>query len=275
MSVDPVQEKFFNVRAAIPDAVDVLTTWRQRSDAYKLRSPRAQLDLAYGESAEQTLDYYPANETGGPLMMFIHGGYWQTLDKADSGFIAGAMVDAGVNVAVVNYDLCPHVNLSTIVEQMQSALQWLRSHAEDLGADPTRLFVSGHSAGGHLTGMLMATAAPNVIRGGLAVSGLFDLRALVNTTINDKVGLTMETAFDLSPMLMKPVDHAPVILAVGGKESQGFHDQSIRFGVQWRNAGARAELVSIAGCDHLRAIEALTEPDSNLFARTMCMISGD
>ena len=140
----------------------------------------------YGE-APREIDLFPARKGDGSCMMFIHGGYWRSRDKNDFSFLAPAWVDAGVSLAVVNYDLCPQVTVEEIVRQMLRASRWLWLHAEDYGMDQDRLYVGGHSAGGHLTAMLMSALWPTFDRalpkdlwkGGLAISGLYDLQPLL------------------------------------------------------------------------------------------------
>ncbi|GAB6052151.1 alpha/beta hydrolase [Magnetospira thiophila] len=263
MAVDPVQERLYNVRAAVPEHVQVFARWRQRSDAFKQSHPGARLDLAYGDGPQETLDLFPAAAPNAPLMMFLHGGYWQAMDKADNAFVAEALVAAGVHVAVVNYALTPIVSLEYIVAQVGRALVWLHDHAMELGGDPDRLFVAGHSAGGHLTAMLMTQFA--MIRGGLALSGLFDLEPLRQTTINDRVGLDAESAARLSPVHHQPIHAAPLLLAYGGAESDGFAWQMAELQKAW----GKMETLIVPGANHFETLEALAEPGSALLTATL------
>lgn len=279
MAIDPLFEGYYNVRAAIPEHPAFFAAWKERSAAFRRRAGGA-LDVAYGPSAAETLDLFPAGRPGGPLHLFIHGGYWQALGKGDNSFVAEALVEAGVTVAVVDYALCPAVTLDVIVEQMRRAVLWLRRHAFEYGADPERLQVSGHSAGGHLTGMLLATDWPalegglprRLIQSAVAVSGLFDLEPLRHTTINDKVGMDAETTRRLSPLLLDPAaPETPVLLAVGELESEGFHRQSDGLREAWREKGATVERLTLAGCHHLSAVEALADPAGELFRTALAM----
>lgn len=279
MAIDPLFEGHYNVRAAIPGHPAIFAAWKDRSTAFRKRAGGA-LDVAYGPSTAETLDLFPAGRSGGPLHLFIHGGYWQALGKDDSSFIAEALVEAGVTVAVVDYALCPAVTLDTIVEQIRRAVLWLRLHAFEYGADPDRLQVSGHSAGGHLVGMLLATdwpaldgAAPRrPIQSGIAISGLFDLEPLRHTTINDKVGMDGETARRLSPLWLDPTaPETPLVLAVGGEESEGFHGQSDRLRDVWGKKGVPIERLTLEGRHHLSAVEALADPTTDLFRRARAL----
>jgi len=279
MAIDPVHERHYNVRAAIPEHPAIFAAWKARSEAFRRRAGGV-LDVAYGPSAAETLDLFPAGLRGAPVHLFIHGGYWQALDKADSSFVAEALVEAGITVAVVNYALCPTVTLDAIVEQMRRAALWLWRHAGDYGADAGRIQLGGHSAGGHLVGMLMATdwlaldaAAPRrLIRGGIAVSGLFELAPLVQTTINDKVGMDAATARRLSPLFLDPTaPESPLVLAVGGLESGGFHGQSDAMAAAWREKGVPVERLTLAGRHHLSAVEALADRATDLFRRAVAL----
>ena len=124
MAIDPTFERHYNVRSAIPEHPAIFAAWKGRSEAFRKRAG-GRLDIAYGPSAAETLDLFPAGNSGAPVHLFIHGGYWQALDKADSSFIAEAFVESGITVAVVNYALCPAVTIDAIVEQMRRALLWL------------------------------------------------------------------------------------------------------------------------------------------------------
>ncbi|WP_316978594.1 alpha/beta hydrolase [Shumkonia mesophila] len=280
MVLDPTFERHYNVRAAIPEHPAIFAAWKARSEAFRKRTGGI-FDVAYGPSAAETLDLFPAGVRGAPVHLFIHGGYWQALDKADSSFIAEAFVEAGVTVAVVNYALCPAATIEAIVEQMRRALLWLWRHAAEHGGDAQRIQVSGHSAGGHLVGMLMATDWPGLdakaprrlIKSGVAISGLFDLGPLVQTTINDKVGMDAATAGRLSPLFLDPAaPESPLLLAVGGLESEGFHGQSDTMAAAWRAKGVAVERLTLPGRHHLSAVEALADPATDLFRRALALV---
>src|SRR5205085_6947693 len=179
-------ERLYNNRELVPEHPQYFARWAEDSQLARSRMS-CQLDLRYGEMPGETIDLFPARKGDGSCLMFIHGGYWRSLDKKDFSFLAPALVDGGISLAVVNYDLCPAVTIEEIVRQMLRASRWLWLHAEDYGMDQDRLYVSGHSAGGHLTAMLMCAQWPTFDRqlpkdlwkGGLAISGLYDLRPLV------------------------------------------------------------------------------------------------
>ena len=149
----------YNNRELVPDHAQYFARWAEGSA--RARSTMAcHLDIPYGDRPGEAIDLFPSRKGDGSCMMFIHGGYWRSLDKKDFSFLAPAWVDAGVSLAVVNYDLCPRVTMEEIVRQMLRASRWLWLHAEAYGMDQDRLYVSGHSAGGHLTAMLMSALWP-------------------------------------------------------------------------------------------------------------------
>ncbi|MCA3149868.1 MAG: alpha/beta hydrolase, partial [Rhodocyclaceae bacterium] len=153
---DAYYEGQYNNRLSIPDAADYNARGVARSTAARARLA-SKLDLAYGPSARQRIDLYPAATPGAPILSFIHGGYWRSRDKSEFAFVAEPFVAAGITVAMPEYDLTPAVTVGNIVEQMVAAHAWLYRHAGEHGADASRLFIAGHSAGGHLAAMMAAT----------------------------------------------------------------------------------------------------------------------
>jgi arylformamidase len=270
MPVNPIEEKNYNNRAAVPEHPRILASWKERSDEFRARGT-GRLDIAYGPEPKARLDYFPATKADAPLHVFIHGGYWQALDKAEQSFLARCLTEDGVSVALLNYSLCPDVTLETIVAQVRQALLWLARNAAGLGADASRITVSGHSAGGHLLAMLMATdwaaaGARDPIRAGIAVSGVFELAPLIDTTINQKVGIDDAVAARMSPARLRPTSKAPLLLVVGENESQaGFHWQTDELIYRWQDAGPRLERLTLAGANHFTVLEGYVDRSSPLY----------
>ena len=152
-------ESLYNNRAAVPDHPQSFARWAERSAAAR-KSLRCYLDVPYGTHAMEKMDIFPGQGPGRALLMFIHGGYWRALDKQDHSFVAPELVKRGVTVAVPNYTLCPAVTIADIVRQMLQACAWLWRNGGHFGAPYGNLYVSGHSAGGHLTAMMMAALWP-------------------------------------------------------------------------------------------------------------------
>ena len=179
-------EREYNARAAIPDHPQIFARWAEQGS--QVRRRRAGLiDMPYGDDSGERLDFFPTVHRTSPLLVFIHGGYWRSLDKSDFSWVAPPFLDAGVAVAFLNYGLAPRVAVEDMVRQQLRAIAWLHARAEELGFDRQRIVVGGHSAGGHLTAMLMAALwpdldpdlPPDLVKGGIAISGLYDLEPLV------------------------------------------------------------------------------------------------
>ena len=261
----------YNNRELVPEHPQHLARWTEAS--LRARSTMiCYLDRRYGDMPGETIDIFPARKGDGTCMMFIHGGYWRALDKKDSSFLAPAWVDAGVSLAVVNYDLCPNVTIDEIVRQMLRASRWLWLHAEDYGMDQDRLYVSGHSAGGHLAAMLMCALWPvfdarlpkDLWKGALAISGIYDLRPLQHVDfLQPDLRLDDALARKVSPALMSPATRAPVMTCAGGDESSEFRRQNALIGERWRAAFAGD--IAMPGRNHFSVLDALAEQPSALF----------
>jgi arylformamidase len=264
--------RLYNNRDLVPEHPQYMARWAEASARARSQLP-CYLDRAYGESAGETMDIFPARKGEGACLMFIHGGYWRALDKKDFSYLAPPWVEAGVSVAVVNYDLCPRVSMEEIVRQMLRASRWLWLNARQYGIDRDKLYVSGHSAGGHLTAMLMCALWPafdralpkDLWKGGLAISGLYDLRPLLEVDwLNGDLRLDGTSALKLSPAFMPPATRAPLMTCVGGDESSEFLRQNALLGSRWRNVLAGD--TAMPGKHHFSVIDALADPASALFA---------
>ena len=263
--------RLYNNRELVPDHAKYLSRWAEDSQVARSRMT-SHLDLRYGDMPGETLDLFPARKGDGSCLMFIHGGYWRSLDKRDFSWLAPALVDGGISLAVVNYDLCPKVPMEEIVRQMLRASGWLWLHAEDYGMDQDRLYLSGHSAGGHLTAMLMCALWPafdarlpkDLWKGGLAISGLYDLRPLLHVDwLNADLRLDDASALALSPAFMPPATRAPVMTCVGGDESSEFLRQNALLRGRWRSAFAGD--IAMPGCHHFSVVDGLADHGSALY----------
>lgn len=271
----------YNNRELFPDYARHFARW-QESSARARGTMTCYLDRAYGVSPGETLDIFPARKGDGSVLVFIHGGYWRSLDKKDFSFLAPAWVDAGVSLVVVNYGLAPAVTLERIVQQMLAASAWVFRHAEQYGMDEERLFVSGHSAGGHLAAMMLAALWPvydrslpkDLYKGALSVSGVYDLRPLVQVDwLQGDLRLDEATALKLSPAFLPPATRAPLALAVGGLESSEFKRQNALLAQRWKPVLARD--VPMPGRDHFTVVDGLADRANPLFAATRRMMGLD
>lgn len=272
-----------NLRARWPEHAEYFARWAEQSAAVRRRLG-GRIDLPYGPSDGQKLDLFvPAGGGRAPLLVFIHGGYWQSLDKGDFSYLAAPYVAAGVAFASLNYDLAPAVSVEEIVAQVRTALAWLYRNAGDLGIDPDRLYVSGHSAGGHLTAMALATdwaadgragLPADLVKGGCSISGVYDLEPLRLSYHQAVLNLTPEMARRLTPLGDLPTRAGPMILAVGSEETEEFLRQQDKYAAAWRDAGLALQVVELPGRNHFTAVDALGETDHELFAAVSALVLG-
>lgn len=273
-------DREYNPRVQIPQFADFFARWKRSALATR-ESLRASLDIAYGPAAAETLDFFPAAAAAAPLLIFIHGGYWRALDKADFSWVAPGFVAAGISVAVLNYGLAPKTPVPEIIAQVRRACAWLYGNALGMGVDPRRIFCSGHSAGGHLTAMMLATHWPSLsaslpkrlLAGALTVSGVFDLQPLIHAEFLRKdLCLDEAGARAISPAFLPLHNDAPLLRAVGALESAEFHRQSQLMAAHWPGISA-SELLDVPGCDHFSVCDALATPGNALFEALRAMIS--
>lgn len=274
-----------NLRARWPEHPEYFARWARDSAAARARLG-GHVDLAYGESAGQRLDLFtPAGGRAVPLLAFIHGGYWQSLDKSDFSYLAPPFLEAEIAFASLNYDLAPEVGVAEMLRQVRVALAWLYRHAGNYGIDAERLYLAGHSAGGHLTAMALATdwsgdselgpgLPRDLVKGGCSVSGVYDLEPIRLSYQQEVLGLDAETAARLTPLHHLPGHGMPLVLAVGSEETEEFHRQQSAFHAAWREAGLAAEVVALPGRNHFTAVDALAERDHALFAAVLALVRG-
>jgi arylformamidase len=264
------REAQMNPRVAVPEAEAYLADFAQRSAEARARL-EGRLDIAYGDTPLQALDVFAAAGGGGaPLHIFIHGGYWRALDKNANSFVAEGLVDAGATAVLLNYDLCPAVTLDDIVGQVRAAIAWIHGHAGDLGGDPNRIFISGHSAGAQLAMMALghdweADGLPSdLIKGAVGVSGVYDLLPVLKISVNDDVRLSEDMAARNSPTRHPPATSAPLVVAVGQQETPAFVAQSKDFHQTCVNAGLDSRYLECPGDDHFSVLYTLANPISSL-----------
>jgi len=260
----------YNNSGAVADSDQYLDDWRRRSEALRSRMPE-RLDLIYGDAPRTKLDFFATNGTGAATLLFFHGGYWQRNAKEGFSFVAEGPLAHGFHVAVAGYTLAPEATMDSIVREARTAMRWLHQNLATLGGHPTRLYVSGWSAGGHLTAMLMDEAA---VAGGLAVSGLFDLEPIRLCYLNDKLSLDAEEARRNSPLLNLPARTAKLIVAYGADELPELKRQSREFAAAWSGRGLPGEIIEVAGCHHYAVLEQLAQPDG-LLAKALAAVAAD
>lgn len=251
----------YNNRARVADHAQQIAGWQRDAAAWRAACPHAELDLAYGGREREKLDlFHPGTPGDAPLALFIHGGYWKALDRGFASHCARGLNLRGIAVAVPSYDLCPTVGIGAIVDQMRAACRFLHARTG------RRLLAMGHSAGGHLAAMLLATdwraldaALPaDLVHAALPISGVFELEPLLATSVAEGLQLTADSARALSPRFM-PSPGRPLHCVVGGAESGEFIRQSRDMAAAWGGSFA-----ALPGADHFRVIAPLADPASDL-----------
>jgi arylformamidase len=272
-------DRQYNPRTQVPQFAEFFSRMKRRAREAR-DSTQVQLDVRYGPAAAETLDFFPAAGAGRPLLVFLHGGYWRALDKEDFSWIVPPYVAEGISVAVVNYGLAPATPMAQIVEQTRRACIWLHQNARALNIEPGRLVCAGHSAGGHLTAMMLATEWPAIapqlprrlLSGAVAISGLFDLEPLTRADfLRHDLQLDEASARRLSPAFLPWHNDVSLLRAVGALESSEFHRQSELIAQHWKLACER-ELIDVPECNHFSVCEAFAAPDSVLFQAARSVI---
>jgi arylformamidase len=273
-AVDPHFEYEYNNMARRADAPELLARLAERSAAYRQRADAA-LDCRYGDGERELLDLFRCGERGAPLLVYLHGGYWQRGDKSIYSYLAESFNAAGVDVAVVGYPLCPQVSMTRLVTSIREALAWLWRNGAEHGLNVERLNLCGHSAGGHLTAMALATDWPgfasdlpaDLLQSAIPISGLYRLEPLLATTISHALNLTPAEIDELSPANLALHGNAPLLIVVGGGETFEFFTQADSLVAAWSRAELTIERHDDPGADHFDVVVNLGNPASELFAR--------
>ena len=242
----------YNNSAAVKDSAQIVAEWEARSARLRARHAEG-MNLRYGPEERNRLDYFAARRDG-PVLAFIHGGYWQMRAKELFAFIAEGPLAWGINVALIGYTLAPQKRLDGIVAEIHAALDWLNSSIPTLGGDRERVFISGWSAGGHLTAMAMSHPAA---RGGLAISGIYDLEPMRLCYINDKLRLDEDEARRNTPGHTEK----PLLIAYGADELPELCRQSEEYAKLLRR-----EAIAVPERNHFTILEELASPHGALTA---------
>jgi arylformamidase len=255
-------DALFNNRAAVPDFAKTTENWAKLGTS-ALAVPGWHRDVAYGPGLNENLDLLVPPRKGAaraPLFVFIHGGYWQALDKSDVRGLAPAFAAKGVAYATLNYALCPTVGIDTIVAQMRAAINFLWFHAPRFGCDPQRIYVGGHSAGGHLAAMLCTLPdTAKHLAGCFGVSGVYDLAPLKRSYQQPVLRLTDRVVKQCSPLALRPQPGTKIWLGVGADETPAFLGQQADFATAWRQAGAAVTVVPAKGLNHFTIVEKVAD----------------
>jgi arylformamidase len=262
-------DREYSPSATVPSMDPFIARWRMAGERARrnLRNDSAR----YGAHADEILDAFPAKRPNSPVHVFLHGGYWRALSKDEASFYAEHIVVAGAAFVAVNYSLAPHVSLDTIVDQCRRALVWVHRNTQALNGDPQRIHVAGHSAGGHLAGMLAVSdwaqafgLQPDLIRGACVVSGLYDMEPVRLSHVNGWLRLDREAAYRNSPIRQIPALGCSMIVAWADGETREFIRQSREFGQAWSDSGFDCRLIEEANQNHFSVIELMGDLSSQL-----------
>jgi arylformamidase len=273
-------ETEYSNRNRVPEHPQIFARWTREAEDYRaeaMKERRAELGLYYGSSPRQFIDLFsPRPNVTSPLALFIHGGYWRSLDPSMFSHMARGMNAHGIAVAVVGYDLCPEVTIAQIIEQIRQAclFLWLRTSE--------RMMIYGHSAGGHLASAMAATEwhtlypkmPVDLVPAACAISGVFDLAPLVHTTMAPDLRLDAAEAKQVSPLFWPAPKGCRFDVLVGALESSEFLRQSREIADTWGKAGAVTRFEAVAETNHFTVIDALADPASPMVARLVALARG-
>ncbi|MGB8339273.1 MAG: alpha/beta hydrolase [Burkholderiales bacterium] len=274
-------ETQYNARASIPDHPQIFARWAETS-AQVRDSYLCDLDIAYGHGPTETLDLFPAQGEARAMLVFIHGGWWRSLDKSDFSFIVPEFSQRGIVVANINYSLAPAAFMGDMVKQSRDAMAWLYRHTPHFGVDPEKFYIAGHSAGAHLAAMMLATdwskfaddTPRDMIKGMMGISGIYDLAPLLQIeSVNCDLKLTAGSAKKLSPTLLKAQSDAAVFLVAGELESDEFKRQTDLLGHMWHRNIEYNQIVTDA--HHLNIVDRLADSRNELFKLCMAMLNDE
>ena len=266
----------YNARKTVPDHEEISGPWDEEAAKYRAEATW-ELDIPYGAGEREKYDFFPVDQPDAPVCVYIHGGYWRSRDRKTFSHIARGLNAHGISVAIPSYDLVPNVTVPDIIGQMRAFLAKLWENTT------TRPTVAGHSAGGHLAGSMLMTdwsrvdgVPDDLVTSAFALSGLYDLRPLLETDINDDLRLTPESAREASPMFWPaPRDDLKCVVAVGALESEPFRMQSRDVVDAWRSAGVDVEYLEAPDLNHFTIVNDFSTPGMPLFERLVSTVEAN
>lgn len=268
-----------NVWAHTPDHMAFLNRWKRDSQLARTRT-QVLRDQGYGRSSAERMDIFPVRGArAAPVLVFIHGGGWQSQDKSDVAFLAPPLVERGIGFVALNHELAPRIPMPQMVRQVHRALGVLHYQGARWGFDPARIFVAGHGAGGHLAATAMAAGTADsgpgagTVAGGLALSGIYDLEPVRRSYQQPTLGLDADDVAALSPARNLPDSAGPLLLAVGAAETGEFRRQQAAFLAAWQAAGLRGQGMELPNRHHFSTLDALTQPDDPLFRALVDLVT--
>ena len=280
LTADEVDRQYA-LRALRPSyAAEMVPGWRAKSERFRAAHPGARVDLAYGPGERDRFDLFPAPEPTGAFVIYIHGGYWQRGDKSVYSIVAGPLLAAGIDVAFVNYNLCPAVRMSEIVPGVRRGIAHIWREAPALGCRRERFCVMGHSAGGHLTAEMMATDWTTVaddlpramIDAGIPSSGVYDFEPVLHCRENEGLRLDAAKARAVSTLYRAPATDAPQLVCWGELETPDWIRQSTDYAARIASPTRKVATCTVPGADHFDVVDVLTDPESEIVRRVIALV---
>ena len=264
-------EAEYNNRARVPDHEQGMAGWECDAAGYR-QTARCELDIPYGDHQRQKLDYFFADgRTDAPVVVFVHGGYWQALDRVWFSHLASGVAAHGLDMAIPSYRLAPEFSVQDIIDDMRAACLYLwRTHGR-------KLVIAGHSAGGHLAAAMFATdwqeqgGPDRLVTAGMGISGLYDLRPLMPIEINQRIGIDERISMQCSPILWPVPGTGRFEAWVGGAESQEYHRQSETLSACWSGSGLQCPWYSVGTDNHFTVVRHLAEGASDMTGALVAM----
>ena len=272
----------YNLRVVRPDyEVTVIANWERNSEVAR-QEMDCELNIVYGSGENQKLDIFNCGKKNAPTLLYFHGGYWQRGSKSIYSFLAKPYISSGVNFVIIGYDLCPTVSITRISEQARESVLFLWKKGKEFGLNSNQMVVMGHSAGGHITQMMMGTRWPkheltvpnNLIKAGISISPLSYLEPIRLTyALNASIGMDAAEAESQSPMTKHPpVTNAPQLIAVGSLETTEFHRQAKMYVNAYNSNDRPIEFWEVPNVDHFDELNTLKDPQSSFFQKTITLI---
>ncbi len=268
----------YDQRVLVPDAEDYIAADAEASARVRDRLD-CRIDIAYGPGEDQKLDVFPAAAPASPIVVYMHGGAWTRSDKSVESFMAESFASAGAAFVAVNFSLCPKVDLDELIRQAREGVVWSWREAASFNGDPDRLFIAGHSSGGHVGGMMVVTdwAAGHglprgIVKGGLLCSGMYDLEPVRLSARNAYLRLDEAAARRNSAILHIPEDGCPLVIGYGGGEQREFRRQSRDFAAAWRARGLAVAEIALPGVNHFALRRFLNDPEGPILRAAFAMM---
>ena len=265
----PALDRAYNNSAAVPESGAMFKGWLSRSAKLRAQYPE-HLNLAYGPRPRNKIDYYSAGPMT-PVLVFIHGGFWQMRSKDDFAFLAESFLASKISVAMVGYPLGPEATMDEIVSDAHAAIRYLATEVPRLGGDPQRVVVSGWSSGGHLATMVLDEPS---LRGGVSISGIYQLEPLVKSYVNDKLHMDVEMARRNSPILLLPKSSKQLDLFAGSAELSEMRRQTADYAGARRAAGLPTQYVEIPDGNHYSVLNSMMNADGAIHQAMVTLLTG-